>query len=218
MRRGHWYLDREPTKAEIIASALARIAAHENQPERTREQPWPLTAAETKALARLVRKHKRRAIIAATKVVPLPLRGRRSRGSLPAVTKPLTRSDTKALAWLVGKYGRDVIGSLTTMVRLPGRGRPTRGELPYYERIHFADWLEEVADEHRRAGSRKPYVDAAIDLYEMEFEGEQNHPDLRKFLSTVKRKRLQGRPELHAMREAAQRREQWLQAKKCRRK
>jgi hypothetical protein len=218
MRRGYWYLNREPTKAEIIMWGLARIAAQKNQPEHTHEQPWLLTAAETKALARLVRKRGRRAIIAATTVVPLPLRGRRSRGSLPAVTKPLTRPDTKALAWLVGKYGRDVIRSLTTKVRLPGRGRPTRGDLPYYERIHFADWLEEVADEHRRAGSRKPYVDSAIDLYEMEFEGEQNRPDLHKFLSTVKRKRLQGRRELHAMREAAQRREQWLQAKKCRAK
>jgi hypothetical protein len=95
------------------------------------------------------------------------------------------------------------------------------------------DWLENVAEEHRKAGSLKPYVDAAIELYEMKFgkperdkdgklryimddgvEGDSpvygRAPELASFLNTTKKKRQRGRRELQAVREADARREAYL--------
>ena len=37
----------------------------------------------------------------------------------------------------------------------------------------LADEIEKLAEEHRQAGSRKPYTDAEIDFYELEYAGEK---------------------------------------------
>ena len=88
----------------------------------------------------------------------------------------LSESDTKEVARLVHKYGRDFIAAAAQKVPLRGPGRPSRGFLPYYERMALADEIEELAEEHRQAGSRKPYTDAEIDFYELEYAGEKNPP------------------------------------------
>jgi len=102
-------------------------------------------------------------------------------------------ADTKELARLVRKYGRDAVAAAAQGVPLRGRGRPSRGLLPVYEMMHLADRIEELAEEHRQAGSRKPYTDAEIDYYDLEFSGEKNPPDFQKWRKTIKKRRQQGR-------------------------
>jgi hypothetical protein len=89
-------------------------------------------------------------------------------GAVPERPK-LAPSDAKKLAALVRKYGREEVIAAAGSVAARGPGRPSRGLLPYYERMHAAQLLEEYAEEHRKAGSPKPYVDAAIQYYEMEY-------------------------------------------------
>jgi hypothetical protein len=68
----------------------------------------------------------------------------------------------------------------------------------------LADEIEELAEEHRQAGSRKPYTDAEIDFYELEYAGEKNPPDFQKWRKTIKKSRLQGRRELRQYRQRLQ--------------
>ena len=117
-----------------------------------------------------------------------------------SLSQSLSASDTKLLARLVAKYGSKVVADAAQVVAdaaqkvpLRGRGRPSRGSLPDYERMHIADWIEERAEEHRQAGSRKPYTDAEIDLYDLLYSGEEHRRDLQKFRKTIKKTRQQGR-------------------------
>ena len=105
----------------------------------------------------------------------------------------LSASDRSALARLVRKYGRDAVVAAAQKVPLRGPGRPSRGLLPYYERLHLTDWIETVADEHRRAGSKQPYKDAELDMYELQYAGQEELRDVHKFRKTVKKARQQGR-------------------------
>jgi hypothetical protein len=105
----------------------------------------------------------------------------------------LSPSDQKALARLVRKYGRKAVVAATQTVFARGPGRPSKGLLPYHERMHLADWIEEQAEEHRQRGSRKPYTDAEIDLYDLLYSGEEERRDLQKFRKTIKKVRQQGR-------------------------
>jgi hypothetical protein len=90
-----------------------------------------------------------------------------------------------------------------------GRGRPYAGKA-LYERIHWADWVEEGADEYRQAGSRKPYVLVLIDLLELTEEPEvvrEIIADEKRFARTqkhFKKKRLKARKELRVVRELAE--------------
>jgi hypothetical protein len=90
-----------------------------------------------------------------------------------------------------------------------GRGRPYAGRA-LYERVHWADWVEEAADEHRQRGSRKPYLEALIDLLEMTEEPEvvsEIIADERRFArvqKNFKKKRLKARKELRMMNELAE--------------
>jgi hypothetical protein len=111
----------------------------------------------------------------------------------------LSASDKKELARLVRKYGRRAVVEAAQKVALRGPGRPSRGFLPHYENMHLADWIEEQAEEHRQAGSRKPYTDAEIDLYDLQFSGEKKPPDFQKWQKTIKKRRLQGRRELRQL-------------------
>jgi len=79
--------------------------------------------------------------------------------------------------------------------------------------MHLADWIEEQAEEHRQAGSRKPYTDAEIDLYDLEFSGEKNPPDFQKWRKTIKKRRQQGRKELQQYLQRLQQWEQRLKSK-----
>jgi hypothetical protein len=123
---------------------------------------------------------------------------------------PLSSSDEKELARLVGKYSREAIAAALPNVAPRKAGRPSRGLLPYYERMHEADWIEEQADEHRKAGSRKPYADAEIDLYEMLYDGEETRPDFERWRRTLKKRRHRGRQELNEWRQHLQKHNQIL--------
>jgi hypothetical protein len=59
--------------------------------------------------------------------------------------------------------------------------------------MHLTDWIETVADEYRRAGSAQPYKDAELDLYELEYGGQEERRDVQKFRKTIKKVRQQGR-------------------------
>jgi hypothetical protein len=119
----------------------------------------------------------------------------------------LSASDTRKLERLVRKYGRDAVATAVGEIEVQeprGPGRPSRGLLPYYEKMHLADWIEDRAEEHRRAGSVKPYTNAEIDLYEMLYSGGEERRDLNKFRKTRKKARLQGRRDLQQLRERLQ--------------
>jgi hypothetical protein len=105
----------------------------------------------------------------------------------------LSSSDARELARLVGKYGREAVVAVARAVVPRGPGRPSRGLLPYYERMALTDWIETVADEYRRAGSVQPYKDAELDLYELEYGGQEELRDVQKFRRTIKKARQQGR-------------------------
>jgi hypothetical protein len=68
--------------------------------------------------------------------------------------------------------------------------------------MNAAWWIDQVAEEHRQAGSRKPYTNAELDLYEMLYGGWDKDldvgepPDLGTFRKTIKKARLQGRRDL----------------------
>lgn len=126
----------------------------------------------------------------------------------------LSASDTKELARLVSKYGQDTIVAAAKEAPLSRRGRPPRGDLPYYERMHWADWVEERVEEYIQADSPKPVKKALIDAYDMLYEGEHDPPDLQKFLKTHKKKFHIGRRELQEVREAQRRKQEWLQKRK----
>jgi len=120
----------------------------------------------------------------------------------------LSDAHAKKLATLVRKYGPEAIAKAAKAVVTRKPGRPSRGDFPYYERMHLADWLEERAEEHRAAGSRKPYTDAEIELYELLYGGEEEKRDLQKFRKTIKKARHRGRLELQEVREALKARSQ----------
>src|SRR5262249_52342347 len=96
-----------------------------------------------------------------------------------------------------------------------GPGRPYAGKA-LYERVHWADWVEETAEEHRQAGSRKPYVDALLDLLELTKEPEAvreiiaNETQFNTISKSFKKKRIKGRRELQMMKELAKRRDDYL--------
>ena len=141
---------------------------------------------------------------------------RRKYGSGPEPRKaekpawPLSPKDTKDLARLVSNYGRSIIAAAAKEVPVRGRGRPKRGPGAYFERVFLAQTVEEWAEEHRKAGSRKPLTEALIDLhYIMYGEDDKKHP-VGNFLKTIKRKLIPARRELEEVREATRQREQWL--------
>ena len=88
--------------------------------------------------------------------------------------------------------------------------------MAYYERIHWAQWVEERADEHRQAGSRKPYALALIDLLELTEEPEvvgEIIADEKRFAriqKQFKKKRLISRQELRVAKKMAVIRRGWL--------
>jgi hypothetical protein len=120
--------------------------------------------------------------------------GRPPRGSKPPECPPLKPLDVKELSRQVRKFGPKVIAEATK--KIPMRGEPGRpsGALP--ERVFMTQWIEERADERRRAGSRTPYKDAELDLYELQY-GRDEHGlrDVQKFRKTIKKQRLRGRRE-----------------------
>jgi hypothetical protein len=168
------------------------------------EEPRPfdlLKELDGKQLSRLVRKYERATIAAAVKVLSPRPRGRPSAEIIDEAPPPsslLQERDRKQLARLVGKYGRATIAAAVKEVPLRSRGRPSS----YRSLRHAMDlayWIEERAEQKR---SGKPYVEAVIDLYELECQseiestGKVSQPDIHEFLKKTKKARLRGRGEL----------------------
>jgi hypothetical protein len=116
----------------------------------------------------------------------------------------LSDRDQRSLARMVRDYGAEVIIA-AAKVAPPSqrRGRPLNPR-SYYERLHEADWIEEVMEENRRGGSRAPLLEALLLLYKYK-GGEEAKRDIQKFLSTSKRRFKRGRRELRELRETMQR-------------
>jgi hypothetical protein len=119
----------------------------------------------------------------------------------------LSSEDRKRLRTLLRKYGRDQIIQVAKKIDVSqGRGRPPRGDLPEYERIHFAQWIEEEAEERRQAGSKSPIKDALYGAFEMDVgelgkEERRNPGRFNRWLKTHKKKWQQGKRELEHLRE-----------------
>ena len=130
-----------------------------------------------------------------------------------------SKSDTKELRRLVRKYGRQVIVEAARTIPKQSAirpGRPERGKYTYLERMHLADWIEEQAEKHRRDDVRN-YLDKAIyDLFLLQYEGEEDAPDLDKFMLTTRRKYFRGRRELKLVIEAAEAQRRSLRNKRGR--
>ena len=122
---------------------------------------------------------------------------------------PVPVQHIRLLARLVRKYGGKLVAAAAGEVEPRGPGRPPRGDLAYFELIHLAEWIEDVAKQHRRNGSRKPYIDAGIDAYDLLY-GKKGQRDLDKFLKTMKRKRYEGRRALQEARKLALRRKRYF--------
>ena len=191
-------------------------------PKYGKSQP-KLSADDTKLLARLVNIYGRQVIAAASAEVQTHDAGRPRRGDPPRHRlKPLSVGHIRLLARLVRKYGRRLIAAAAGKVQPPRkRGWPAReiAAAAYLERKHEAAWIEDVAEEHRRDGSRQPYLDAEIDLYDLLHSKEaqltlskEDKRALDKFLNTMKRKRYRGRRELQEARKFAVLRERYLES------
>jgi hypothetical protein len=130
--------------------------------------------------------------------------------------KPLLSDrDQRTLARLVHDYGvHHIIAAAKVAPRPQPRGRPANPR-SRYERIHEADWIEDVMEEYRQGGSRKPLLEALLLLYEYK-GGAKAIRDLDKFLSTAKRRFKQGRRELQESGEAARRRDMKIKNRKSR--
>jgi hypothetical protein len=116
----------------------------------------------------------------------------------------LSDRDQRSLARMVRDYGVEEIIAAAKVAPPPQRrGRPLNPR-SYYERLHEADWIEEVMEENRHRGSRAPLLEALLLLYEYK-GGEEAKRDILKFLSTSKRRFKQGRRELRELGETMQR-------------
>jgi hypothetical protein len=84
-----------------------------------------------------------------------------------------SETDKKKLERLIVKYGRKAVGEAADVID-SGRGlfpreRRQRGRpSTFRDDRHIADWIYEVAEEYRQAGSQKAVDDAYRELYEME--------------------------------------------------
>jgi hypothetical protein len=129
----------------------------------------------------------------------------------------LSASDARELARIVGKYGRDtVVGAIESGASPRPVGRPTLGLFPIYKAMHLADWFEDRVEEHLADGSRSPYKDATLELYDLRYSREEQVrgyyeevvrgrkvrkkvPSPTAFYRTIKKTRLRGRRELEEL-------------------
>jgi hypothetical protein len=180
-----------------------------------------LSAGDTKLLARLVNIYGRKAITTASAEVQTRGPGQPRRGDPPRHQLiHFAVRHIRLLARLVRKYGRALVAAAAGKVPPPRKvGWPARALAAYLERKHEAAWIEDVVEEHRRDGSRQPYLDAEIDLYDLLHSKEaqltlskEDKRALDKFLNTMKRKRYRGRRELQEARKFAVLRERYLES------
>jgi hypothetical protein len=86
-----------------------------------------------------------------------------------------------------------------------GRGRPYFGTA-LYERVHWAEWVEECAEEYRQEGNLQPYYMALLEL--LELIGQSQIPNdnkrLKQLEKNFKKKRLKGRRESWLVRQRAE--------------
>jgi hypothetical protein len=130
--------------------------------------------------------------------------------------KKFDEPDVKKLARLVRKYGREFVANAAKTISVRGPGRPEDFEAPEHK-SNVAWCIDTWAEEYRLAGSRTPIKDAEQALYDVMFCGDEvqrqeGHYD--RWQKLFKKKRLKGRPYVQAEREAADRRQAWLKARK----
>jgi hypothetical protein len=127
------------------------------------------------------------------------------RRKYPPPKGELSEPDRRELARLVGKYGRDIIRARANDVPLRGPGRPAEGTGPLRKAVDLVFCFEDLVDQHRKAGSRKPIADAEHELFEFEFSKEQQRqPGLfQRWQKNIRKKRLRGQRELQRRRAAA---------------
>jgi hypothetical protein len=135
-----------------------------------------------------------------TRRIPRPRRPK-----YPPLKGELSEPDRRELARLVGKYGRDIIAARANDVPLRGPGRPSAGSRSLREALDLAYCFEDLIEQHRRAGSRKPIADAERELFQFECSEEQQRQPGRfeRWRSNIKKKRLRGQRELQRRRAAA---------------
>jgi hypothetical protein len=127
---------------------------------------------------------------------------------LPPAKPKLSAGDAMLLARLVRKYGPEFIAAaaqdIPDKILARSRGRPLMGDdepfSPYLRKMHLADCIEEWAEEHRDAGSRKPYDDAYFDLYKIRYGHDliaaAKQRPFAKFQKAIKKDHHQGRRDL----------------------
>jgi hypothetical protein len=154
--------------------------------------PPRASAVDQRELRRLVRDYGREVVAALAGKVSPRGPGRPPRGfKPPELPPPLAPLDAKELARQVRKFGPEAVAYAAKIIPMRGvGGRPPRRGLP--EGVFLAQWLEQVAHEYRCDGHGSPYKHAEIDLYELQYGGEEERRDLQRFRKTIKKQRLQG--------------------------
>jgi hypothetical protein len=207
-----WINEEEFVDQSPAAMAMLRIPQyimHQAPRSRRRKYPPPegeLSESDRRELARLVGKYGRDIICARANDVPLRGPGRPPKGrKYPHPKGGLSEPDRKELARLVGKYGRDIICARANDVPLRGPGRPLEGTGPLRRTVDLAICFEDLVDQHRQAGSRKPIADAERELFEFECSKEEQRQPGRfeRWQKNIRKKRSQGKRELKRRRAAA---------------
>jgi hypothetical protein len=115
-----------------------------------------------------------------------------------------TPRERNQLAKLVREHGAEAIIALVRAIeaQLPRkreRGAPSK----IHERRALTDIIHEWAEEYRQQGtpSRSVLKQAILDVYDFEYAGQKQRPDVQKFLKATKKKYQQGRREIQELRE-----------------
>jgi hypothetical protein len=86
-----------------------------------------------------------------------------------------------------------------------GQGRPYSGTA-LYERVHWAEWVEECAEEYRQERNLQPYYMALLELLKLTGQSQilTDNKRLKRLEKNLKKKRLKGRRESWLLRQRAE--------------
>lgn len=86
-----------------------------------------------------------------------------------------------------------------------GRGRPYFGTA-LYKRVHWAEWVEECAEDYRQEGNLQPYYMALLELLALTGQSQilTDNKRLARLEKNFKKKRLKGRRESWLLRQRAE--------------
>ncbi|MGB9393088.1 MAG: hypothetical protein WCB70_24295 [Xanthobacteraceae bacterium] len=133
---------------------------------------------------------------------------RRKQAVLAAIVPmpKLLMREGKQLERLIDKYGAEALITAVKYIedvirrrKHRGRGAPSK----IHERRALTDIIHEWAEEYRQQGtpSRSVLKQAILDVYDFEYAGQKQRPDVQKFLKATKKKHQQGRREIQELRE-----------------